>query len=246
MSQPTTGINVPPSTSSPPIPSGGVGISYYFELTKKKSPGASKGRWWFGYTVGGYIQKPGTHLAATAYNYGQGSTQAANFIQNPRFWLTWKDIKRLIARVLMNSTNDKLLIENLIQTKLLDKIPVRTGHTASTIFSTIQIIRMHWYGSHFFGHGLYRYPSDRPTKWKGKVRHAPPETGYGKIQGVNRVYKVPNVHLIRTTKGGNGLYLLNDPNAYLEPKQIVNREFLNMIKKNYLDRFSRIIVGVQI
>jgi len=95
-------------------------------------------------------------------------------------------------------------------------IPVRSGHLASTILSTLRIHRKAYGNSRFWISAAYNYPMtgamQRPITIHNQ-KHKPPDEGYGDYIGVDRTYKLPNVHLLYKTGGGGAKYLLNDPTA---------------------------------
>ena len=115
------------------------------------------------------------------------------------------------------------------------------------IFKTMRILRTSYYSS-YFATMLFDWPGSRPTFIRGKVKHSPPDQGYGDWGTVQLSEPIPKARsdVAYVTAGGNAMYNLNDLHADNTPIDEVKKIGLKEIKSDYDTIFSNIIITCMI
>jgi len=158
--------------------------------------------------------------------------------------ISWISVRRILKRIFLDNKLDELLLMK-IRLWVLRYIPVRSGRLANFIFKTMKLIRRTYYSQYIarFGFG---WPAKRPYPIRGRVRHKPPEMGYGEWGTFKPVYKLPNVHVDHVTAGGNALYILDDPGAINDPTSAIIHDGTDMIYKDLKNRFRNLRIILKI
>lgn len=203
-------------------PGTGTSTSVFFDARQKRGfVGDQEGMWSYSVSQHGWnSHHPGYEHAVPMKIGLDGKPTPAWKVD----YLTFRD---MLYEALMDPTPNRSIIQG-IQKIIEPLIPVRTGHLASTILSTLRITRHSLLKTRYYFNGTYEYPRQKGTHlyrpyFIDHPKNNPPDTGYGNPRGINQQYKVKNVTMIRKTKKGNALYLLNDPGAHNDPRFVINK-----------------------
>ncbi len=164
-----------------------------------------------------------------------------------RFGMKWTDLRKHMVAAFVSPLRDPDIIESVKQ-KTHQFIPLRTGHLMDAIFKTMRLTRNSWYSSHFFANFSYEWPLDRPIFIRGRVKHTPPDQGYGDWGTVRLTEPIPIARsdVIYVTAGGNALYSLNDPQAQANIPPELERVIQEEIRNDYEMMFNTILITLRI
>lgn len=147
-----------------------------------------------------------------------------------KWGLTWYELRDIIAAAFVSKTLDAPLFRS-IRKAIAPYVPVRSGKLLDTICTTMKIIRRSIRKVVFFFGFTFLYPPDRP-RIIYNPQHNPPKMGYGELYYPKTVIR--NVMMLKKTKGGNALYLLNDPTAFSDSiaviKDIADRQIVQQLE----------------
>lgn len=174
---------------------------------------------------------------------------------------TFTEIRDEIKKFMTDQRKDPQLID-MIKNLVIADIPIRSGKLADMIFKTMRIDRFIWYSVHYFSSLSYQYPDDRPLPVPGRVQHLG-EKGYGeygtyKVTDPLVLSKVSIDHISGTiprvsskgkiwyppSSGHGALYNLNDPTAYADVRDSINKAFDEVIVNEMADRFNFVITVI--
>jgi len=158
--------------------------------------------------------------------------------------MTFTEVRESIVKFMTDQSKDPQLID-MIKKKVIADIPIRSGKLADMMFKTMRIDRFIWYSVHYFSSLSYQYPDDRPLPVPGRVSHLA-EKGYGEwgTYKVTDPLVLSKVSIDHVTKGGNALYNLNDPTAYADVRDSINKAFDEVIVNEMADRFNFVITVI--
>ncbi len=164
-----------------------------------------------------------------------------------RFGMKWTDLRRHMVAAFISEQRDPDIIETVKQ-KTHQFIPLRTGHLMDAIFKSMRMTRNSWYNSHFFANFSYEWPLDRPIFIKGRVKHTPPDKGYGDWGTVGLTEPIPisRVSVEHVTANGNALYNLNDPQAQANIPPELEKVIEKEIRDDFEQMFSHVLITLHI
>lgn len=164
-----------------------------------------------------------------------------------RFGMKWTDLRKHMVTAFTSELRDPDIIEEIKQ-RSHQFIPLRTGHLMDAIFKSMRLSRNSWYSSHFFANFSYEYPPDRPLFIRGRVKHAPPDKGYGDWGTVRLTEPIPisRVDVDHVTEGGNALYNLNDPQAQANIPPELEKIIEDEIREDFMNMFNTILITLHI
>ena len=157
--------------------------------------------------------------------------------------LTWMEMRKAMHDLFMDNSGDPGIISQVQQVALY-VTPVRTGRLVDYMMATMRINRTSWYTTTYNASFSYETPPDRPIPVTGKIRHSPPDRGYGDWSGIKLIsgIKIPNVHIDHVTMMGNALYILNDPESFPDPRFEINKAAQTLIRNQFAKNFTRTII----
>ena len=229
-------------------PGTGTSVNIFFDARIQGFPdgfsGGKKGMWSYSVSQHGFNHAHPDYADAVPRKYNIHNEVV------PAWNVDFKTFKNMLYTAFMSPLQNQKIIHNWQKT-FERLIPVRTGHLASTILSTLVINRRSKMKTRYFISGTYNYPIAKGSHlyrpyFITNPKHSPPSKGYGNPRGINRQYKVPNVNMLKRTKGGNALYLLNDPGSHSDPRFYINKIIQKTILDIYATVFNNLIMRVTI
>jgi hypothetical protein len=154
--------------------------------------------------------------------------------------LTLKQCREFIREMLLSNLNDPYMLEQ-IRIRSLPFIPVRSGRLADTFFNTMNIRRRSWYTHYVWAFGTEWSPL-RPRPITGNVSKL--GKGYGEHYIPTNL--IPNRHLLYGTKGGNALYILDDPAAVNDPIPAIKDIAEETMEQEFHDVWDNTIITLHI
>ena len=165
-------------------------------------------------------------------------------INNSRFRaanISWIELRSIIKNEMLSTQNDLNLIE-IIKNYSLPYIPVRSGRLADTFFNNMQIRRKQWYSTHYVWAFGTEWSPLRPRPITGNVS----KLGKGYGEHYIPTNPIPNRHLLYGTKGGNALYILDDPAAVNDPIPKIMDIANNVMEQEFHDVWDNTIITLHI
>lgn len=190
-------------------------------------------------TLGGI--KIAKQLSRPMYNIEGVNLDLVKYQHQWKGGLTWMELKHAIGRAFKNIARDQNVL-TIVKTMTMIRglVPVRSGYLIDTIFNTMRIDRNTFYETRFWATFSFVWPIDRPMPIPTPQHIYPPSTGYG--QRYRPAHTIPNIHLIRYTRGGNAFYGLNDPQALGDP----TKEILSEAKQALFSDFNAIFQSLTV
>ena len=113
-----------------------------------------------------------------------------------------------------------------------------------TFLNTLKIIRGIFRNAHHWHIINFVWSAKRPLPIVGRVKHRPPETGYG--ENYVPVHVIPNRRVVRPAPGPRGgksvLYLLNDPMSINNPIDTIKRICLEEFQQDVKDIINTTVI----
>jgi len=182
-----------------------------------------------------------THLSVTDPLHGLGKSFRS------MYGMKWTDFRRHLAAVLSDTSRDPYLIQRIKQ-MIHPKIPLRTGKLMDWIFRTMKIDRKVWYNTHHWAMFEWELPPDRPNIIKGKVKHRPPEKGYGDWGTYKPTDPIVTgrVSVEEVLPSGNAIYNLDDPSADNDYESVLRAEAEKELIEDFASIFNDMLIICQI
>jgi len=156
--------------------------------------------------------------------------------------LTWIQVRKIMKNVFLSTTADPY-VKKIIQYKILDLIPIRSGRLADTIFKSMRFWRGSYYSTHYISLLTYHWSVYRPRPIPGQTKHSPPEKGYGEWATYRVISPLvrSRVTVDHVTPYGNALYILNDPLSLNDPEPVIDEIMSDMLEDEFAERFNIVL-----
>lgn len=185
---------------------------------------------------------------------GVRSLKTGKIYRNPKekmqdlYGMTWVEFRQRLYDFYMDPINDKAIIEDAFD-RAQYLVPLRSGLLLDQLVSRARIFRRIAKGSKnriWFGFQTIWPRIFRPRPIRGKVQHSIPEKGYAKLWTPMTKYTQSRVRLLYVTKGGYGLYQLNDPISENDPMVSIQKEVSKTLANYYANGFIRMEVTLRL
>jgi hypothetical protein len=165
------------------------------------------------------------------------------------YGMKWVEFRNRLYEFYLDPTNDQAIIDYAFD-QSVDSVPIRSGFLYDQLYLRSRIFRnvakgvsknRFWYGYNTIWPRLFR-----PRPIPGKVQHSIPATGYAKVWTPLSKNTRARVHLLYVTKGGYGLYQLNDVAALNDPMPTILNNVKQALANYYANGFIRMEVTLRL